>query len=82
VTWRLLATAVISALLTGVMGFVWWGLPLQRLRADVDSLFQKGSVTKALCAEFRPGVTSIVRPPGDRSAGRAPDGTLLGEPRK
>ena len=51
-TWRLVATAIIATLVTGVTGFVWWGLPLQRLRDDVDVLFQSSRVTEALCAEF------------------------------
>jgi hypothetical protein len=69
--WRLLATTLITALVTGVTGFVLWGLPLQRLRDDVDALFEKSSVTQALCAEFGSRVTS--RP------GRGPDETRLSE---
>jgi hypothetical protein len=49
--YRLLATAAIVAVLTGSAGFVWWGLPLQRLRGDVDTLFQRSSNTATLHAE-------------------------------
>jgi hypothetical protein len=50
--YRLLATAAIVAVLTGSAGFVWWGLPLQRLRGDVDALFQRSSNTATLHAEL------------------------------
>jgi hypothetical protein len=49
---RLLATAAIVAVLTGSAGFVWWGLPLQRLRGDVDALFQRRNSDVALRAEL------------------------------
>lgn len=54
-TWRLLVTALLATLVSGATGYVWWGLPLQRLRDDVDVLFQDGTPTQALCAEFPPG---------------------------
>jgi hypothetical protein len=56
--YRVFGLAVIVAWVAGVaFGFVWWGLPLQRLRDDVDALVQRAGAER----ELRSRLDVIVR---------------------
>jgi hypothetical protein len=49
----LVAALTLVATLAGVgVGFVWWGLPLQRLRDDVDSLMQRAAGAERIHTEL------------------------------
>lgn len=49
----LVSMALLVATLAGVgVGFVWWGLPLQRLRDDVDSLVQRATSVDGIRTEL------------------------------